>query len=75
MRVRVSVNPNPNPNPKTAFLKKKIDPDPDPDPSSTDTRNYQRVASCSSLKTHFHKLTQHSVLIPGRPFPIVVGNF
>ena len=71
MRVRVSVNPNPNTNPKTAFFKKKID----PDPRSTDTGNYQRVASCSSLKTHFHKLTKHSVLIPGRLFPIVLVSF
>ena len=49
---KLSVNSNSNPNPKTVFFKKKID----PDPRSTDTRNYQQVASCSSLKTHFHKL-------------------
>ena len=36
---------------------------PAPTPRFTDTRNYQRVASCSSLKTHFHKLTKYSVLV------------
>ena len=40
---------------------------PAPTPGSTVTRDYQRVASCSSLKTHFYKLTKYSVLIPGRP--------
>ena len=59
-RARVRVNPNPSHNPETAFFKKK---DRHPTPRSTDTRNYQRVASCSSLKTHFHKLTKYSVLV------------
>ena len=60
---------------KQHSLKRIQAPTPAPTPRFTDTRNYRRVASCSSLKTHFDKLTQHSVFIPGRPFPIVLGNF